>query len=159
MRALLLLLLALLLAPSALPAQNLSIPSRDLFPEWALTIRINEDHAAFTTCGSRPKTWTSNEVLNEDTAMVRAHEEEHRKHMNEFPSCREWYLWREATFENAVATEARAFCAGARIDFERGRFSTMFEAIRINATILTRYWFKLSMTEAFLAISRVCPDP
>lgn len=159
MKRSLLLLLALLLAPSALPAQTLSVPSRDLFPEWALTIRINEAHAAFTTCGTRPITWTSNEVLDVDTAMVRAHEDEHRAHMSEFPSCREWYIWREASRENAIETEARAFCAGARTDFKRGRHPSMFEAIRVNSSILTRYWFSLSATEAFLAISRVCPDP
>lgn len=156
MRALLL--LALLLAPSALPAQTLSIPSERHFPEWALRIRINEWHAAFTTCSTRPITWTSNEVLPEDTAMVRAHEEEHRAHMREFPNCRSWYVWRESSRENAILTEARAFCAGARVDFARGRFATLFEAVRVNSHILTRYWFRLSQPEALVAISRVCSE-
>lgn len=164
---LLLLLLALLLssaccAPGA-PAQTTPVEAipRDssLFVEWALTIRINEAHAAFTTCGTTPTSWFSHTILPIDTAMVRAHEEAHRMHMSEFPSCRDWYLWRSASFDNAVMTEARAFCEGARVDFRHRRFVTFEEALTHHAAILTSYWFNFNFTRALLYLERACPSP
>lgn len=120
----------------------------DTFPPGVLTIRIHEEWGAFTVCGTRPKTWFGHEITPAMRAMVDAHEAAHRTWMGQFPSCDDYYTWVEASRENQIELEARAFCIGAKADAATGRFLSVDEAITQHAAWLSHGYLQLGLNEA-----------
>ena len=130
MKAVALTVLLLLLCAGRGLAQRTPPSDPAAFEAWALTVRV-QDVAwwAYTTCGTRPMTWTNNEVIPEsDREWIAEHEKNHREFMASFPSCYAWHQWHAESWANDVETEARAFCASARWATRTGR-SSWLEAV------------------------------
>lgn len=158
-RAVLALFLALLLSActpvvdvGSAPTPQPSKPS-----EW-VTLIVHEDWLGAAWCGSRPTYWLNGETTKYDEGWVRRHETEHMAHMLEFPSCADFIKWWLADIAHRIAGEARAYCAGARWEFEHDRFDSMFEAVWKHAGGMARY-FGITPADAAVEIFKFCTEP
>jgi hypothetical protein len=123
---------------------------------YAGTVEYEEGAWAITVCGTRAVTWFSGEMPDSARGMVEVHEAEHRRFMASFPSCREFNAWKRASVDNAIIAEARAFCAGAKYDFLRGRYPSLMEAVWAQARTFGQYFLVLGPEDAAGAIYRNC---
>jgi hypothetical protein len=129
--------------------------AQDTLPRGYQRLVIGEDWDAYTTCATRPKSWFGHEIRPEQRAMIEVHEEEHRRHMAEFGTCEAWYAWRNASVANRVEAEARAFCAGARYEYEQGQHASLEAAIWSHAFHMLWY-FGIPQDHAAWWIRRAC---
>jgi hypothetical protein len=122
--------------------RHVEVPSNpDAFMDWALTIRVQDTHwGAFTTCGAFPVVWPRGDLSPADTGNIGVHERDHVEVMAGFPTCRDFYVWKYADPQNEVMVEARAYCAGARYDWQTGRYPSLDAAVRAAASVLVLYW-------------------
>lgn len=120
----------------------------DTLPPGWLKLLIHEEWGAFTVCATRPKTWYGHEVSHALRPMVEAHEADHRVWMAQFPTCDDYYTWVDASLENQIELEARAFCAGSKADVVSGRFRSLNDAITQAAAWLSHGYLHLALTEA-----------
>lgn len=119
-------------------------------------VEYEEGAWAITVCGTRPITWFSGEMPDSARGMVEVHEAEHRRFMATFPSCREFTAWKRASIDNAIVAEARAFCAGAKYDYLRGRYPSFMEAVWAQAKTFGQYFLLLGPEDAAGAIYKNC---
>jgi hypothetical protein len=91
--------------------------------EQALAIQ-SEAYAGYTTCGTKPRSWIADDLLDADSASLaglRAHEAAHREIAAEFPSCQEYAAWL-ANPLNRLRTEAYAYCVQAHVETAHGKY-------------------------------------
>lgn len=122
--------------------------------EW-ITMRVHEDWYGAAMCGSRPTSWTNDETPESDRGWVKVHEAEHRRLMATFTDCRAFREWFDKSLENRIEMEARAYCAGALWELEKGRFDTLDGAMWKHATTMGAY-FGISTADAFEEIEGYC---
>ena len=123
---------------------------------YAGTVEYEEGAWAITVCGTRAVTWFSGEMPDSARGMVEVHEAEHRRFMATFPSCRHFTEWKRASMDNAIIAEARAFCAGAKYDYLRGRYPSLMEAVWAQAKTFSHYFLILGPEDAAGAIYKNC---
>jgi hypothetical protein len=152
--ALALLLLVLSIAPAR--AQTYSPAGLPRPAGYAGQVEYEEGAWAITVCGTRAVTWFSGEMPDSARGMVEVHEAEHRAFMASFPSCHDFNVWKRASIDNAITAEARAFCAGAKYDYLRGRYPSLMEAVWAQAKTFEHYFILLGPEDAAGVIYKNC---
>jgi hypothetical protein len=152
--ALTVLLLALAVAPAR--AQSYASRAKAETGSYAGTVEYVEGAWAITVCGTRPVTWFSGEMPDSARGIVEVHEAEHRRFMASFPSCERFNAWKRASVDNAIVAEARAFCAGAKYDYLRGRYPSLMEAVWAQSKTFGQYFLTLGPEDAAGAIYKNC---
>ena len=155
------LLLALVLAiPGTLDAQTATEREPWRSADWRATVYLGEHFAAVTVCQFRPVVWVRADLAAADTGWVGSHERDHVSLMRQFPTCEDFFQWRDANPANALFVEVRAFCAGARREYAEGRGDWLSLLYRHASMLGTYSWLGMRNTaDGLAALTGYCMGP
>lgn len=98
-------------------------------PDMAQTFATeSEAWAAYTVCGTRPRSWYAEEQLDSPGLDgIRAHEAGHRDIASEHATCSEYIAWLNMPV-NRLRAEATAFCFQSFMEYDRQRYPSLGSA-------------------------------